>query len=382
MRPREILSPKFSVPQLKEGQNGVFRAIIKNQAYSKSKTTGRPKKLIPDFRIPATCTVMDEGRPKQIGNVVRETNVKRSDGTPGIDYVTEDIFSKLGVVSCGYREQAKFEYLMCSNYNASNPFRDTRVEPVYYFDDASARQGVQYNVDSLTHQAKGIVYKFDKDQLKPVAKKLNVNPDQPITALRQSILSRIDTMNQGGKTDGTLALIRAFYMNDTDTQTLKASADIVEAKEKGYIALSPMSGDWILTSNTPLLITNVSSEEDPLTELRQYIMSNSGKKYHTALKDMNEDKITATEAYERLVGQLEEEERLAQEEKDRVEQEKLQKEEAERLEKIKAEAKAEALKQLQEESKAKQAEQAKEAVEEKVEEAPEEKKGKKLNLKK
>ncbi len=257
----DLLSPDLKVPELKPGEVKIFRRLLKGKI---DPMTEEPYNLT-DYWQSGKAMIFDNFTKKRVLllNQVGVAPVELPDGKtlmkPVVGMIKWDQSGELIHTEDTFEEYC---FLMRSNQNESNKFRNKRQKATFFLVD-SQKQNKELLADyDLEMEAALYCRDVDIVELKTIAKKLNINASNE--TLRTEILRRI-------KSGGAKQIMIASPNTD-----VKLRIQIKDAEEFDIIIFNDVSRDWFFSDNLVTPICNVPIDKDRVNGLIEFFGDQKG----------------------------------------------------------------------------------------------------------
>lgn len=266
MAPNDVLTPKHKtmhVELLKPGQTATFRLIGAGEI--------DPIRERPRFKssmcLPGTEQVWDPEAEEEvtIGNVSHMRTVKLPTGEsrkePVVDAVWWDGSNQ---ITCTYRKNWLYQYLMRSNYNADNPFRAVEKKPLFYLMSSDNKEKQDLQEELIKDTLKAFLRKGNLPELKTIAKQVCGRDSGTIHQLRAQLASRAGDGKEVKK------IIFSLDPAKPEAKELRVMWYIYEAQKTYIIRFNNETGEVFWNNEARVPILKVGREDDPMTAMLEY----------------------------------------------------------------------------------------------------------------
>jgi hypothetical protein len=150
------------------------------------------KGVCPRANVPGRDTIWDEKKSESY-QIYHQPKTKVEDGvqkTTGSDIWIGP--ETMGMVHCNLNDRRgyeMYEYLCMSNYNASNPFRDKNVKPIFRMVDVEVEAKKEIELEEKRIEAQAMVIKKDTEGLRMLADWAGMDSTNSPTVLKRNLMS-------------------------------------------------------------------------------------------------------------------------------------------------------------------------------------------------
>jgi len=258
----DLLSEELKIQPLKAGETKLFRRMLVGKLDGQ---TGEPYQLS-DFWQSGKTMILDPFSKKKVLllNEVGQRPVSMPDGTTRMEPIVEMV--KWGEGGDMLVTEFDFEqmcYLIRSDNNASNVWRNKRRRPQYYEVDPAKESKAELADFDLTTDAAMYCRNAKMDELKAIAKNLNIKAADD--GLRMAILNKVKA-----------GYARDIMIASTNT-TVKKRIQVTDAEKYGMIIYNDISGEWYFSNNTDKPICEISLDKDRVDGLLEFFGTKEGK---------------------------------------------------------------------------------------------------------
>lgn len=258
----ELLSKELKVAPLANGETKTFRRILKGKI---DPQTGNPY-VLSDYWQVGKQMILDPFTKKRVLllNEVGTRPVEMPDGRTRMEPIVEMIqWDETGDIMVTENDFEKYCFLMRSNTNASNPYRNKRVKPLFYLYDPLKEQRHELATFDLTVDAAMYIRNADVVELKNIADKLNIKAQPEF--LRTTILDRVQA---GAARDIMIA---------SKNIPAKKKIQVTDAEKYGIIIYNDVSGGWYFSDNVDEVICEIDINNDRVDGLIEFFGTKEGK---------------------------------------------------------------------------------------------------------
>lgn len=262
------LSKDLRVPALKPGEKKLFRRLLSGKI---DPQTGEPF-VLSDFWQSGKAMVYDRFSKKSVLllNVVGSRQIELPSGEmftkPVVGMVEWDRTGDKLLTEENFEEYC---FLMRSNQNVSNPFRNQTHKTSFYLVDKEREAKLEQADYDLEMEAAYFVRNCDELELKTIAKKRNITT--PPERLRMEILNRI---KQGGA---------KYVMIASSNGHIKKRIQISDAEKYNILLFDDLNGRWFFTDNNNDIICEVSLDKDKVEGMIEFFDTEEGAKKYALL---------------------------------------------------------------------------------------------------
>lgn len=265
MRPNDVLHKDYHVEPLKQGETATF--VLVNLPSISNRRSVQENRLIPTkpgpraFPGEAVFNDLKQGKKIRIGNVVSESWNEQKER---MDPVTASVWFDKGRLTVDHNQNETYTYLMRYPKNASNPFRDQRLEAAFKLLDPRQEVAKDMAAIDMEDQAIDFVRSADYKDLLACVEQLPtplskaINKDRPIEEIRYNLRSMI----KGGN---AIEIIRAS--NDEES---KVQVQVLEAEKFRFIQRIEARREWVYTEDKKVII-QVPVDQDIVKYLVKYL---------------------------------------------------------------------------------------------------------------
>lgn len=256
-----LLSERLQVKELGPGEVKVFRRNLMGKIDPK---TNEPY-ILSDWWQIGKAMILDPETKKNILllNVTGERPVDNPDGTIRFEPIVELImWDERGEIICTENDFEKMCFLVRSNKNESNPFRNKRQKPWFY--EVDKAKAIKADLDEFDLMIDVAQYVRDADmiEIKLIASKLSIKSETAL--LRTEILSLV----KEGRARDVVAL-----SDDRKTKTL---IQVKDAQVYGVIVYNEDHRSWHFSNKLDKTILEVPIDKDSVAALVEFLMVKEG----------------------------------------------------------------------------------------------------------
>lgn len=261
------LSNELKVPALKPGEKKIFRRLLAGKIDPQTK---EPYALA-DFWQSGKAMVYDRFTKESVLllNVVGSKPIKLPDGKTLMDPIVGMVkWDRTGDKLLTEENFEEYCFLMRSNQNISNPFRNQTHKASFFLVDTERDAKLEQADYDLEMEAAYHCRNCDELELKTIAKKLNIKT--PPERLRMEILNRIK--QGGGK----------YVMIAGTNKHVKKRIQISDAEKFNILIFDDLNGKWFFADSNDL-ICEVTLDKDKVEGLIEFFDTTEGGKKYTVL---------------------------------------------------------------------------------------------------
>lgn len=257
----ELLSKELQVPALKPGEKKIFRRLLKGKIDQQTK---QPY-VLADFWQSGKAMIFDRFAKESVLllNVMGSRPIKLPDGKTLMDPIV--VMVKWDSTGDKLITEENFEeycFLMRSNQNMSNPFRNQTHKASFFLVDKERDIKLEQADYDLETEAAYYCRHCDELEIKVIAKKLNIK-----AAPERVRLEILDRIKQGGA---------KAIMIASNEGNIKKRIQITDAEKYNIILFTDIDGKWFFTDNLNEPICDVEINKDRIEGLIEFFGTKEG----------------------------------------------------------------------------------------------------------